>query len=277
VHTCGTRGYAATRLGSDRLGSDNLGSDRTERDADELYHNNEMWRQREMDRDPDIFKRLSKSQSPRYLWIGCADSRVPAETICGLPPGSMFVHRNIANMISNVDVSCMSVIQYAVAALKVQHIVICGHYNCGGIAAAMQTVDHQSPLENWLRNIKDVYRLHASELDAYSDENTRWNRLVELNVIEQAVNLYKTRLVQKRRVETFVKRGTYGFVQPRIHPCVYDPGTGKLRKLDVEMQQVLNGLKHIYSLYQTDEDDYGKFEGMGSSIVDPSSLAGGPP
>jgi carbonic anhydrase len=279
VHTCGTtalkpvqtRGFS--RLGSDKMSSTYLGSDQDPaREAEELYHNNEMWRQREMERDPEIFKRLQRSQSPRYLWIGCADSRVPAEQICGLPPGSMFVHRNIANMVSNVDVSVMSVIQYAVASLKVQHIVICGHYNCGGIAAAMQNVDHQSPLENWLRNIKDVYRTHASELDAYSDENTRWNRLVELNVIEQAVNLYKTRLVQKRRTETFVKREKYGFVQPRIHPCVYDPGTGKLRKLDVEMQQVLSGLKHIYSLYSVEDSEYGQFGGMGSSITTPGEL-----
>jgi carbonic anhydrase len=186
----------------------------------------------------------------------------------------MFVHRNIANMVSNVDVSAMSVIQYAVASLKVQHIVICGHYNCGGIAAAMQTVDHQSPLENWLRNIKDVYRTHAAELDAFNDENQRWNRLVELNVIEQAVNLYKTRLVQKRRVETWMKREQYGFVQPRVHPVVYDPGSGKLRRLDVEMQQVLSSLKHIYSLYNVDDAEHGKWEGMGSSIVDPASLFG---
>lgn len=236
---------------------------------DELFINNEHWRQATLEKNPTFFESMKDSQSPRYLWIGCADSRVSAETICGLPPGSLFVHRNIANLVNNVDVSVMSIIQYAVAVLKVEHIVICGHYNCGGINAAMVNKDHESPLENWLRNIRDVYRLHQPLLDSIQDLEARRRKLVEVNVIEQTINLYKTRLVQKRRVETNMRKSEYGFTQPRVHPVVYDPGTGKLTRLDVQMRDVLTRLQHIYQLHSR-TDEIGKLvSGMDTSMTPP--------
>ena len=134
---------------------------------------------------PEFFQELKKGHAPKILWIGCSDARVPANEIIGEPPGSVFVHRNIANMVGNTDFSCMSVIQFAVDVLKVKHIIVCGHYDCGGIRAAMESVDHKSPLENWLRNIRDIYRLHMDELNAIPDTIQRQRRLVELNVIEQ--------------------------------------------------------------------------------------------
>mmetsp|Transcript_24439 Transcript_24439/g.56800 ORF Transcript_24439/g.56800 Transcript_24439/m.56800 type:complete len:287 (-) Transcript_24439:144-1004(-) len=238
--------------------------------VDELFTNNERWRSEVQSKDPEFFSNLAWGQKPRYLWIGCSDSRVPPESICGLPPGSLFVHRNIANLVNNVDASVMSVIQFAVMHLKVQHIVICGHYNCGGVAAAMTQEDHKSPLENWLRNIRDTYRLHAHELDSIEDVEDRRKRLVEINVIEQAINLFKAQVIQQRRVETKLAIDEFGFVQPRIHPCVYNPGTGELRKLDVEMSEVLESLKHIYNLYKVDTDEDGEaWEGMGPSMVTP--------
>jgi len=238
--------------------------------VNELFWQNQQWRQTEMKKDPQIFKRLASKQNPRYLWIGCADSRVPPETICGLPPGSLFVTRNIANVVNNIDVSLVSVVQYAVMVLKVEHIVICGHYNCGGVAAALELTDHSAPLENWLRSIRDVYRLHSVELDRIKDKNSKWRRLVELNVVEQAVNIYKTRFVQARRVETYQRRSEFAFIQPRIHPVVYDPATGELKPLDVEMHDVLQKLRPIYNLYKaTDDDDELLFEGMGASSMVP--------
>lgn len=224
-----------------------------------------------MNTDPNFFARTARTQKPRYLWIGCSDSRVAPGTICGLPPGTLFVHRNIANLVNNVDTSAMSVIQYAVGILQVQHIVICGHYDCGGISAAVRNDDHPSPLANWLRNIRDVYRMHREELSRIEDQDVRARRLVEINVIEQAINLYKTRIVQQRRVETYQKLDEYGFVQPKIHPCVYDPATGKLVRLDVEMQDYLEELKEIYNLYSVAhlDDEEAGWDGMGPSVVLP--------
>mmetsp|Transcript_65319 Transcript_65319/g.115922 ORF Transcript_65319/g.115922 Transcript_65319/m.115922 type:complete len:277 (-) Transcript_65319:128-958(-) len=238
---------------------------------DELFVCNEAWRKGVMEKDPQFFSRQANLQQPRYLWIGCSDSRVATETICGLPPGSLFVHRNVANLVCGVDVSAMSVIQYAVGVLQVQHIVICGHYDCGGIRAAVRNEDPPAPLSNWLRNIRDVYRLHRDELSQIKDKDVRAHRLVEINVIEQAINLYKTRIVQQRRVETYKNIEEYGFVQPKIHPCVYDPGTGRLGRLDVEMQDHLHELKDIYNLYTVDAEDDEEigWDGMGPSVVLP--------
>jgi len=219
---------------------------------DKLIHNNQKWRRSMKAKEPNFFSRQANGQQPTFLWIGCSDSRVPAETICGLPPGACFVHRNIANVISNTDVSSMSVIQYAVDVLKVQHIVICGHYGCGGVTAAMKNVDHMSPLENWLRNIRDIYRMHFDELCSIQGEQERIDRLVEINVIEQAINLYKTRVVQKRRVKSHENIDVYGFVQPQIHPVVYDPATGELVRLAVEMDEILEKLRRVYTLYDTE-------------------------
>eukprot|EP00434_Breviolum_minutum_P010889 symbB.v1.2.009601.t1/scaffold613.1/size180894/9 len=266
----------APSLAQATLGSRNLHFSRAARckewSIDELINCNEEWRQKMKQTDPGFFDRTATTQKPRYLWIGCSDSRVAPGTICGLPPGTVFVHRNIANLVNNVDTSAMSVIQYAVGILKVQHIVLCGHYDCGGINAAVRNDDHPSPLANWLRNIRDVYRMHKEELSAIQDQDVRARRLVEINVIEQAINLYKTRIVQQRRIETYQNLEEYGFVQPKIHPCVYDPATGKLVRLDVEMQDYLDELKEIYNLYSVanlDDEDAAGWEGMGPSVVLP--------
>jgi len=137
------------------------------------------------DSKPGFFAELSRGHAPKILWIGCSDARVPANEIIGEPPGSVFVHRNVANMVVNTDVNCMSVLQYAVDVLKVKHIIVCGHYECGGVRAALEPIDHGSPLENWLRNIRDTYRLHKDELNGVADLRDRQRRLVELNVQEQ--------------------------------------------------------------------------------------------
>eukprot|EP00931_Biecheleriopsis_adriatica_P009956 TRINITY_DN111049_c0_g1_i1.p1 TRINITY_DN111049_c0_g1~~TRINITY_DN111049_c0_g1_i1.p1 ORF type:complete len:294 (+),score=54.99 TRINITY_DN111049_c0_g1_i1:28-882(+) len=238
---------------------------------DELFTCNEAWRKNVIEKDADFFKRQANIQQPRYLWIGCSDSRVATETICGLPPGSLFVHRNIGNMVNNIDVSAMSVLQYAVGVLKVQHIVVCGHYDCGAMHAAVNNVDLPSPLANWLRNVRDVYRMHREELAGIQDKDVRSRRLVEINVVEQAINLYKTRIVQQRRVETYTNIEEFGFVQPKIHPCVYDPGSGRLERMDVEMQDYLSELKDIYNLYTVDADEEEElgWDGMGPSVVLP--------
>src|SRR5690606_4502085 len=183
----------------------------------EIFKNNQAWVAEKLNVDPNYFKTLSEGQSPEVLYIGCSDSRVTAEELMGVGPGDAFVHRNIANMVINTDLSAMSVINYAVAHLKVKHIVVCGHYYCGGVKAAMQSAD-LGILNPWLRNIRDVYRLHKAELNAIEDEEARYKRLVELNVEEQCVNIIKTADVQR----AFRDRGI------SIHGWVFDIHSGKL-------------------------------------------------
>lgn len=160
-----------------------------------LIENNKEWVKSKLDLDPEFFQKLSKGQSPPLLWIGCADSRVPANEIIGAQPGEVFVHRNIANMVVHTDMNMLSVLDYAVNVLKVEHVIVCGHYGCGGVKAAM---GNQSIglIDNWVRHIKDVYRLHKAELDAISDEDKRFDAFVELNVKEQVFDLAKTSIVQ---------------------------------------------------------------------------------
>jgi carbonic anhydrase len=155
------------------------------KDLGSLLTANKAWAQRMVDNRPDFFQEIKRGHAPKILWIGCSDARVPANEIIGEPPGSVFVHRNIANMVVNTDFSCMSVIQFAVSVLKVKHIIVCGHYDCGGIKASLDKNDYSSPLCNWVRNIRDTYRLHREELNAITDLRMRQRRLVELNVIEQ--------------------------------------------------------------------------------------------
>jgi carbonic anhydrase len=155
-----------------------------EKDLGSLFDANKRWAKKMAEKQPGYFTDLI-NHAPKILWIGCSDARVPANEIIGEPPGSVFVHRNVANMVVNTDFNCLSVLQYAVEVLKVKHIVVCGHYDCGGIRAALEPVDHRSPLENWLRNIRDTYRLHNDELNAVSGLKERQRRLVELNVMEQ--------------------------------------------------------------------------------------------
>ncbi len=164
---------------------------------EKLLSENKAWAQQRIENDPMFFKRLSALQTPEFLWIGCSDSRVPANEITGTEPGEIFVHRNIANMVIHTDTNIYSVLDYAVTHLEVKHIIVCGHYGCGGIKAAMSNHDFNQILNMWLRNIKDVYRLHQTELDAISDEEAKADRLTELNVQEQVIHLAKTSVIQK--------------------------------------------------------------------------------
>ena len=161
-----------------------------------LFDQNKNWADKVKKSDPEFFLNLSKQQSPQYLWIGCSDSRVPANQIIDLPPGEVFVHRNIANVVVHTDLNCLSVIQFAVEVLKVKHIIVCGHYGCGGVQASMENKDH-GLIDNWLQNIKDVYRYHQTQIDGVPDKSERVNLLCEFNVIEQVANVCHTTVVQK--------------------------------------------------------------------------------
>ncbi len=164
---------------------------------EKLLVENKAWANERIEKDPEFFSRLEQLQTPQYLWIGCSDSRVPANQITGTEPGEIFVHRNIANLVINTDVNLLSVLEYAVEVLKVQHIIVCGHYGCGGVKAALSNHDYKQVLNMWLRNIKDVHRIHRQEVDALPEGNERVNRLIELIVKEQVMNLAKTSIVQK--------------------------------------------------------------------------------
>lgn len=203
-----------------------------------LFENNKQWAADRLKHDPEFFTRLAAGQSPEYLWVGCSDSRIPAEQITGLEAGEAFVHRNIANMVISTDLNVMSVINYAVNHLKVKHIVVCGHYGCGGVKAAMTPKD-MGLLNPWLRNIRDVYRIYEKELDAIADEQQRYNRLVELNVIEQCRNILKTADVQ----HSFE---TNRF--PIIHGWVFNFEDGSIKDLQVDMKQMLGNIQKIYNL-----------------------------
>ncbi|MBN2092485.1 carbonate dehydratase [candidate division KSB1 bacterium] len=188
-----------------------------------LFENNQKWATKIKEVDPDFFTKLSKQQKPEYLWIGCSDSRVPANQIVDLLPGEIFVHRNIANMVIHTDLNCLSVVQYAVDVLKLKHIIVCGHYGCGGIKAALDNRDH-GLIDNWLRHIKDVYRYHQEKIDALQNEKERVNLLCELNVIEQVANLCHTTIVQNAW-----KSGQ----NLAVHGWIYDIEDGILKDLDV--------------------------------------------
>lgn len=164
---------------------------------EKLLLENKAWAQERRIDDPEFFKRLSDLQTPEFLWIGCSDSRVPANQITGTEPGEIFVHRNIANLVIHTDVNLLSVLDYAVVHLKVKHVIVCGHYGCGGVKAAMSNTNYNQVLNMWLRNIKDVYRHNREELNNMSDENLRTDRLTELSVIEQVQRLAKTSIIQK--------------------------------------------------------------------------------
>ncbi|KAF4320936.1 hypothetical protein G195_003207 [Phytophthora kernoviae 00238/432] len=204
-----------------------------------LFENNKKWREGKKLLDPDYFDKTSQGQHPQYLWIGCSDSRVPAEEITGLAPGEMFVHRNVANLVVSNDISSLSVVQYAVEHLKVKDIIVCGHYGCGGVHAAVENKD-LGLLDNWLRNIRDVCRLHKDELEEISDQTARMRRTVELNTIEQCINVFKIGLVQRHQVK-------YGF--PRIHGLVYDLKNGQLNEMDIDFRSYVRKYRSIYKLH----------------------------
>jgi carbonic anhydrase len=194
-----------------------------------IFDQNKKWAERVKDADPDFFKNLSQQQNPEYLWIGCADSRVPANQIIDMLPGQVFVHRNIANIVSHTDLNCLSVIQYGVEVLKIRHIIVCGHYGCGGIQAAWEDKEN-GLIDNWLRNIKDVQRFHQIELDRLQSEKEKMNRLCELNVIEQVVNVCQTTIVQsawKSKQELTVHGWIYSIedgILKDLDICVTNPG-----------------------------------------------------
>lgn len=206
-------------------------------DVANVFKNNEKWIAEKLAVDANYFENLSKGQSPEILYIGCSDSRVTAEDIMGVQPGEVFVHRNIANMVISIDLNVMSVLNYAVRHLKVNHVVVCGHYFCGGVKAAMQPQD-MGILNPWLRNIRDVYRLHKEELNAIADENARYNRLVELNVQEQCVNLIKTAAIQE----------AYKDRKLQVHGWVFDIHSGKLIDLKIDFPTILKDIMEIYTL-----------------------------
>jgi carbonic anhydrase len=206
-------------------------------DISTVFKNNKEWIATKLEKNPDYFKDLAKGQNPDILYIGCSDSRVSAEDLMGVQPGDVFVHRNIANMVISIDLNMMSVLTYAVDNLKVDHVVVCGHYYCGGVKAAMDAAD-LGILNPWLRNIRDVYRLHRKELNGIEDESTRYNRLVELNVQEQCVNILKTAVVQK----AIRNRGM------KIHGWVFDVATGQLIDLKIDFKNILKEITEIYDL-----------------------------
>lgn len=203
----------------------------------EITKNNEKWISEKLAINPNYFQELSNGQEPHFLYIGCSDSRVTAEEIMGTEPGEVFVHRNIANMVVSIDMNAMSVIEYAVNYLKVEQVIVCGHYGCGGVKAAMQSAD-LGLLNPWLRNIRDVFRIHKNELDLITNEEEKYNRLIELNVQEQCVNAIKTSAVQK----AYRERGL------QVHGWVFDIKTGKLIDLKIDFPKILENIMEIYHL-----------------------------
>jgi len=202
-----------------------------------LLDNNRKWVATKLEQDPEFFDKLAKGQQPPVLWIGCADSRVPANEIIGAQPGEVFVHRNIANMVIHTDMNMLSVLDYAVNALKVKHVIVCGHYGCGGVKAAM---GNQSIgiIDNWIRHLKDVYRFHQKELDGIADEGDRFNRFVEVNVKEQVLDLAKTSIVQA---------AWNSGQELYLHGWVYGVGTGIIKDLEVNVDSD-DTLSKVYQL-----------------------------
>ena len=187
-----------------------------------LFDVNRKWADKVKESDPDFFLKLSNQQTPEYLWIGCSDSRVPATQLVGKAPGEIFVHRNIANVVVHSDLNCLSVMQFAVEVLKVKHIIVCGHYGCGGIKAAMDNQEH-GLIDNWLRHIKDVYHYHRTRIESFDSDVSKFNLLSELNVIEQVANVCHTTIVQNAW-----KSGQ----ELVVHGWIYDIKTGLLKDLD---------------------------------------------
>lgn len=203
-----------------------------------IFENNEKWIAEKLAVNPDYFVQLSKGQQPEFLYIGCSDSRVTAEDLMGVQPGEVFIHRNIANQVVSTDSNVNAVVQYAVEHLKVKHIIICGHYECGGVKAAMYPSD-MGQLNSWLQTLRDVYRYHRKELDSIQDDQKRFDRLVELNVREQCLNIIKIDHVQ---------RSWYKTGYPKIYGWVFDVKTGKLNDLNLNMEEEFKEIRSIYDL-----------------------------
>jgi carbonic anhydrase len=201
-----------------------------------LFQKNKEWVASRLSKDPKYFQQMAEAHDPLYLWIGCSDSRVPANEIVGLEPGELFVHRNVGNIFPHTDFNCLSVLEYGIDLLKVQHVIVCGHYGCGGVKAAME--DHRLGLvDNWLRNIRDVYARFKDELDAIPDQKERYRRLVELNVMQQVLNVCHTTIVQ----------GAWTRGQPLwVHGWVYDLASGVLKDLDC----CLSSIDQVETIYR---------------------------
>jgi len=205
------------------------------RELKQLFDNNRVWAERLSRQDPDFFRKLSQQQSPSYLWIGCSDSRVPANEIVGLLPGELFVHRNIANIVVHTDLNCLSVMQFAVDVLKVRHIIVCGHYGCSGVRAALRR-DRTGLSDNWLRHVQDVHQKHHAKLVATASETAAGDRLCELNVIEQVANVCQTTIVRDawERDQALA-----------VHGWVYGLKDGLLRDLDTTVSEA-SGWQDVY-------------------------------
>ncbi len=207
-------------------------------DFTRFSENNKKWIAEKLSEDPDYFTKLSKGQSPEFLYIGCSDSRVTAESLMGVSPREVFIHRNVANLVISTDNNINAVVQYAVEHLKVKHIIVCGHYECGGIKAALNPSD-MGQLNSWLQTLRDVYRIHRAELDLITDEHKKFDRLVELNVREQCINIIKIDHVQ---------RSWYKTGYPQIYGWVFNVRNGELIDLELKMEQVFSEVRSIYDL-----------------------------
>ena len=207
------------------------------RNLSNLFENNRIWAEGKLEKDPQAFLKLSEGQTPKYLWIGCSDSRIPANEILGLEPGEIFVHRNVGNLFPHTDFNCLSVLQYGIDYLSVEHVIVCGHYGCGGVAAAMEAAQF-GLVDNWLRNIRDVLSREKETLDAISDSKLKYQRLVELNVLHQVMNVCHTTIVQNAWAQGR---------QLSIHGWVYDIATGLLKDLNC----CISSMEHIEDTYRT--------------------------
>lgn len=207
------------------------------RELKKLFDNNKEWVSKKLSQDPKTFEKLSDRQAPKFLWIGCSDSRIPANEVVGLEPGELFVHRNVANIFPHTDFNALSVLQYAVDYLGIQHVIVCGHYGCGGVKAAMESTQF-GLVDNWLRNIRDVYSREKAQLDAIADEEQKYRRLVELNVLHQVMNICHTTIVQNAWANSR---------HLSIHGWIYDVSTGFLKDLDC----CISSLHQIEETYHT--------------------------
>jgi carbonic anhydrase len=207
------------------------------RELKKLFKNNQIWAKNKQSANPEFFQKLSISQNPRYLWIGCSDSRIPASEILGLEPGELFVHRNVANLFPHTDFNCLSVLQYGIDYLNIEHVIVCGHYGCGGVASAMEN-DQFGLVDNWLLNIRDIYSKEKKQLDLISDKKLKYNRLAELNVLYQVMNICHTTIVQN----TWVNGKKLS-----VHGWVYDIATGLLKDLNC----CISSIDQIDNTYRT--------------------------
>lgn len=207
------------------------------RELKKLFENNENWAKKKIEKDPDVFTKNAEVQKPKYLWIGCSDSRIPANEVLGLEPGEVFVHRNVANLVPHSDINCLSVLEYSITQLDIEHVIVCGHYGCGGVKAAMENTQF-GLVDNWLRHLRDVYASEKEALDEIVEPEEKYEKLVELNVIYQAMNVCHTTIVQNAWAKG---------KKLSIHGWVYDIKTGLLRDLNC----CISSLDQVDDIYKT--------------------------